>query len=1403
MVLVSNALGQSDMSFEALHDEAMEAFESKQWELAHRRMAELLSLDGTDAILQMRYGATLLHDARMRDEGIQRLASLADAGKLEGEGWYWWGRAWMLQGESQLAETALLRALQEAEKKSSWIEACSLALAQSRSLPMSFDVMQPLRKLDALAVSSTSYHRYVDWGREGVRIMLAPQELQSKLDKKNQVHSPVTFWRGESELFYHSVGSKGSQGLDIFAATLDEEGEFSKSSSLSKRVNSPWDDINPVWDPSLQCLTFASNRPGTVGGFDLFQTCREDGIWSIPHSLGPMFNSVHDDLAFYPPHHGTSGWLVTGRQAAYGGIEVWEVDLDGESLIPVNLNTQWAVSGEVIPGKLRLMDAESEEAIAEVELGKAKGQWNVVVGAGQVLRYSFETRNGETIEGTYAVPDAEVPSSVSQSMVMTMVDGSLFLDARPLAREAEPSPDLTWGWNLVLDEVSSINLEDLVPLSEEVVLDVAVDTVIPRRVVQFQTYPWWTEIQKEERAIAANVLSKHVTTTLLQLPNARDFDELSDYNNALKRVKEAYEAEAISTVLAAAAKEIILEEMPWEEALSLATSRASEHWAVGSLNVEDVARKARRAWARSGELYDEGVLPKVKDKMRLVGDGEWIEKSWRSGHVEELADRWKELQRLDAQTVKLLWALARSPEATSSWDESWFQPEVWDADAIQTLLNKSESSNTITLDAIRTRLSILQSMELSAIWTEEDQIQSMREWKSIALLAASKRESHLTSQEGRHAEEEPRNPNSEDMLSDLNANPSSRVEQVAALSDSNLIETLNADWTSIWLQHQSDRSVLSEVSEERLAAMSQETNEWFSELSLWVSERMKRGGVMRPSELIRDAARSVQITNGSTFGELTDSERPKPEIQTSSHEDVLRKSKAELLEALLKRSDEILDAREAFQVLEATWVATLWMCHPNWKHRSPEQIQACMPNWPREVQKHLSDMRVEWAKSVQNDRDPNSLLVSEETLSVQLPNDDLEVNQDEPWMHGENAEEVGVDTTSQMAFAQPGVVGSRGVHLGWFKQEPQLESLPAGTALEEQQGKNGLKRWVLVFPRKASSNLMQSIESWLMRQRILDSYEVFRDENGWTTLIPQMSIDLTEREATNAELQTDDAATLSVDSSAIAYGEMAPNSSEGYSESHQWGHEDLWANGAPVALGNLRGTWYAVQVGAFRGLPEKQWIEMAGERLIYEPFNDGLARWYAGIRQDKESTMSRLSELQQFDAFEDAFIVRLKDGEREVVRPGEEISDDLFLALEDANQRTNEENVTEVVVDERLTDASPSGGSVEDLDGPSGQEQPGIEHTEAHASPALVSSNLVLASEANSWHVDIAKYYGTVPSQDVASLLIKAADWGVRSVQLFGQTTYFSRSLNDLNEAEQLLRSISSEGFTNATLVQE
>ena len=381
--------------------------------------------------------------------------------------------------------------------------------------------------------------------------------------------------------------------------------------------------------------------------------------------------------------------------------------------------------------------------------------------------------------------------------------------------------------------------------------------------------------------------------------------------------------------------------------------------------------------------------------------------------------------------------------------------------------------------------------------------------------------------------------------------------------------------------------------------------------------------------------------------------------------------------------------------------------------------------------------------------------------------------------------------------------------MGWFRNNPQVQSLPEGTMLDAQAGANGLKRWVLVLPGQASSSEVQSIETWLMQQGIVDAYEVYRDVDGWSTSMPT-SEDVVANAAptsdatppsttrpTQGQASDDNQSQVRMGTDVVTATSQASNDPEPSANAAKdltteeegaqtWGTDDMWSHGAPVALGNLRGTWYAVQVGAFRGTPEKEWIEQAGERLIYEPFPDGLARWYAGVRQDRQASSARKEELQQYAAFADAFVVRLRDGVREVVTPGE-VSEE--VAQEEAPAEVAYEVAPSPSAAEAGTEAA--------------EEAEVAPRVETQASPALVASGMVESGEAVTWHVDIAKYYGTVPSSDVASLLFKAADWGVRSVQLFGQTTYFTRSMSDLGEAERLLEAIRAEGFVNATLVQE
>ena len=127
-----------------LNETASELFEAKSWEKAHRAYAELLSLDGTNVHLQTRYAATLLHDDRSRVEGIQRLAALAEQDLLLGEGMFWWGKSWMLQGKPDLAKSALEQAISQADKN---LHGSKIALSprQCEDLPTQFLHSNPMK----------------------------------------------------------------------------------------------------------------------------------------------------------------------------------------------------------------------------------------------------------------------------------------------------------------------------------------------------------------------------------------------------------------------------------------------------------------------------------------------------------------------------------------------------------------------------------------------------------------------------------------------------------------------------------------------------------------------------------------------------------------------------------------------------------------------------------------------------------------------------------------------------------------------------------------------------------------------------------------------------------------------------------------------------------------------------------------------------------------------------------------------------------------------------------------------------------------------------------------------------------------------------------------------------------
>lgn len=99
----------------------------------------------------------------------------------------------------------------------------------------------------------------------------------------------------ELELYFSRNPADDSEPTDVWvAARPDGLSDFGQAERLSAPVNLPesWEN-HPTLSPDGLALFFSSNRPGGLGGYDIWVSFRDDisSSWGEPLNLGPEINS--------------------------------------------------------------------------------------------------------------------------------------------------------------------------------------------------------------------------------------------------------------------------------------------------------------------------------------------------------------------------------------------------------------------------------------------------------------------------------------------------------------------------------------------------------------------------------------------------------------------------------------------------------------------------------------------------------------------------------------------------------------------------------------------------------------------------------------------------------------------------------------------------------------------------------------------------------------------------------------------------------------------------------------------------------------------------------------------------------------------------------------------------------
>lgn len=114
-------------------------------------------------------------------------------------------------------------------------------------------------------------------------------------------------------LYFISDRPGGLGGTDIYACNRTEEG-WSEPVNLGPTVNSAGNEMFPtVYGDSL---FFASNGHPGLGGLDLFVSTSTDAGWSKPENIGYPINTPFDDFALVMLPGGRDGFLSSDRSGS-------------------------------------------------------------------------------------------------------------------------------------------------------------------------------------------------------------------------------------------------------------------------------------------------------------------------------------------------------------------------------------------------------------------------------------------------------------------------------------------------------------------------------------------------------------------------------------------------------------------------------------------------------------------------------------------------------------------------------------------------------------------------------------------------------------------------------------------------------------------------------------------------------------------------------------------------------------------------------------------------------------------------------------------------------------------------------------------------------------------------------
>jgi outer membrane protein OmpA-like peptidoglycan-associated protein len=141
-------------------------------------------------------------------------------------------------------------------------------------------------------------------------------------------------------LFFTGCNRPDGLGRCDIYVSRKEGNDWGKAINLGKIINTDYWESQPSISPDGSALYFVSNRPGGIGGYDIWKSnLTNEGKWMEPVNLGPQINTPYDENTPFIHADGKTLYFSSNGWPGFGDKDIFlsRITNDGQFSTPVNL----------------------------------------------------------------------------------------------------------------------------------------------------------------------------------------------------------------------------------------------------------------------------------------------------------------------------------------------------------------------------------------------------------------------------------------------------------------------------------------------------------------------------------------------------------------------------------------------------------------------------------------------------------------------------------------------------------------------------------------------------------------------------------------------------------------------------------------------------------------------------------------------------------------------------------------------------------------------------------------------------------------------------------------------------------------------------------------------------------